>query len=246
MLVGLREPIWKVRFVRRIVLHASHCLIGDVSLSAEDIHLVPQAKPPSRALEVSTATPRLPGAPEATSSHNPPEAPVDPKHRPSPAAVQRVDHVPTHTSDASQTHSHEHGHEHDHQHETDDEEEGGFHLFGEHAFKFLLAGGIAGVVSRTATAPFDRLKVYLMTVVPEQPAGVGASAKGAIMAARHGGAEASVVATASAAQQGSRVVGRAIASLYRSGGIRAFWVGNGLNTAKIFPVRLAVPRLHAI
>ncbi|KAF8759839.1 mitochondrial carrier family [Rhizoctonia solani] len=40
-------------------------------------------------------------------------------------------------------------------------------LGGEQAIKFLLAGGIAGAVSRTATAPFDRLKVFLITRQPD-------------------------------------------------------------------------------
>jgi len=35
------------------------------------------------------------------------------------------------------------------------------HLKENSAFKFLLSGGIAGAVSRTATAPLDRVKIYL-------------------------------------------------------------------------------------
>jgi len=208
--------------------------------------LAQQARPPARTLDAPAATSRLPGTPETESSYKPSQVTVDagpgPSSATSPTVAQRVDHVPAHTSDHGQTHSHDHEYEHNHEHETDEEEDG-FHFFDEHAFKFLLAGGIAGVVSRTATAPFDRLKVYLMTAAPEQLSGVGTPVKEAIGAVRHGGAETAVAAAASTAQQGSRVAGRAIASLYRGGGIRAFWVGNGLNTTKIFPVRFAKERL---
>lgn len=40
-----------------------------------------------------------------------------------------------------------------------------------HALGYLLAGGFSGAVSRTCTAPFDRLKIYLIThsSTPERP-----------------------------------------------------------------------------
>ena len=34
----------------------------------------------------------------------------------------------------------------------------------------------------------------------------------------------------------ARAIGRAVAHLYAEGGLAAFWVGNGLNVVKIFPV----------
>ncbi|QRW01670.1 mitochondrial carrier protein [Ceratobasidium sp. AG-Ba] len=83
-------------------------------------------------------------------------------------------------------------------------------LGGEQALKFLLAGGIAGAVSRTATAPFDRLKVYLITRQPEVIENIK--------------------------QQAQRpALGRAVTNIYAEGGLAAFWVGNGLNIVKIFP-----------
>ncbi|KAI3623594.1 hypothetical protein CBS14141_003855 [Malassezia furfur] len=77
------------------------------------------------------------------------------------------------------------------------------------ALKFLLAGGIAGAVSRTATAPLDRLKVYLMTSQETQGP----------RSARIGFGE----------------LTRAFGAIYRDGGLRGFWLGNGLNCVKIFP-----------
>ena len=101
------------------------------------------------------------------------------------------------------------------------------------AVKFLLAGGIAGAVSRTATAPFDRIKVYLITASRE-------TATGQVL--KEGLAKGSAAATtqqaAKLATKGAGLISRAIGSLYREGGgLRAFWVGNGLNCLKIFPVR---------
>jgi solute carrier family 25 phosphate transporter 23/24/25/41 len=87
-------------------------------------------------------------------------------------------------------------------------------------------------VSRTATAPFDRLKIYLITATnpPEgivRPKPTGPST----MASR---------LVENSVKYGSKGVGNlvdAVGRIYRDGGgVRAFWVGNGLNVTKIFPV----------
>ncbi|KAF8517770.1 mitochondrial carrier [Gautieria morchelliformis] len=82
-----------------------------------------------------------------------------------------------------------------------------------HTARYLLAGGVAGAVSRTATAPFDRLKIFLITRPPDL-----------------GG-----LTPAAAPTQGAKALAGAVARLYTEGGVRAFWVGNGLNLFKIFP-----------
>ncbi|BGP17904.1 hypothetical protein JCM10213v2_005952 [Rhodosporidiobolus nylandii] len=90
------------------------------------------------------------------------------------------------------------------------------------AGKFLLAGGMAGAVSRTATAPFDRLKVYLITspsTCPPPSAAAAHSATGA-----------------KPPRPGAGSLVQAVKAVYtQGGGIKAFWTGNGLNIIKIFP-----------
>jgi solute carrier family 25 phosphate transporter 23/24/25/41 len=91
-------------------------------------------------------------------------------------------------------------------------------LEGHSALKFLFAGGVAGAVSRTCTAPFDRLKVFLITRPPDlggTPPLTGSNLKPSV--------------------GGLRVLGSAIARIYAEGGVLAFWTGNGLSVAKIFP-----------
>lgn len=81
----------------------------------------------------------------------------------------------------------------------------------QNAYKYLAAGGIAGAVSRTCTAPFDRLKVYLITQTSPRPCGGSAGAQPAIS------------------------IMSAVRHIYSQGGFRAFFVGNGLNVMKIVP-----------
>ncbi|KAH8105887.1 mitochondrial carrier [Cristinia sonorae] len=98
--------------------------------------------------------------------------------------------------------------------EASHEEEHHSILGGSLAVKFLLAGGVAGAVSRTFTAPFDRLKIFLITRPPDL-----------------GG----TVITAAAPAQGMKAIASAVARIYAEGGVLAFWTGNGLSVAKILP-----------
>lgn len=75
--------------------------------------------------------------------------------------------------------------------------------------KYFLAGGLAGTVSRTVTAPLDRVKVLLQTqteackTVASRPASVS--------------------------------IWTAMRRIYEIDGLRGFYRGNGLNIIKIFP-----------
>ncbi|EKM59223.1 uncharacterized protein PHACADRAFT_85734 [Phanerochaete carnosa HHB-10118-sp] len=82
------------------------------------------------------------------------------------------------------------------------------------AAKFLLAGGVAGAVSRTCTAPFDRLKIFLIT----RPLDLG----GASLSPQ-------------APVRGLQAIGGAVRRIYAEGGVRGFWTGNGLSVVKILP-----------
>lgn len=91
---------------------------------------------------------------------------------------------------------------------------------------YFLAGALAGGISRTATAPFDRLKVYLLVnTKAEIPAAVAAASS----------ASASNGAKLASAVKPARPIREAIVSLYKSGGPKTFFAGNGLNVVKIMP-----------
>ncbi|KAF4121644.1 solute carrier family 25 (mitochondrial phosphate transporter), member 23/24/25/41 [Geosmithia morbida] len=88
---------------------------------------------------------------------------------------------------------------------------------------YFLAGAIAGGVSRTATAPLDRLKVYLL-VNTSEPKNATATAE-SLKKGRF----------TSATKSATKPIGTAVREIYRSGGIPGFFAGNGLNVIKIMP-----------
>lgn len=117
--------------------------------------------------------------------------------------------------------------------ELDLSSEGDFFLSSEtlNGIGYFLAGGLAGVVSRTCTAPFDRLKVYLIASSGhsvQKPAANMSSIKTTI---KEAGAE----SAKSALKKEPGPLIRAFKHLWSQGGIRAFFVGNGLNVVKVFP-----------
>jgi len=85
---------------------------------------------------------------------------------------------------------------------------------------YFIAGGIAGIISRTVTAPLDRLKVYLIVQVSPKDTIDKAFKQGApVTALRH---------------FGQNLVD-ACKDLWRAGGIRSLFAGNGLNVVKVMP-----------
>ncbi|OTB01597.1 hypothetical protein M426DRAFT_63815 [Hypoxylon sp. CI-4A] len=86
---------------------------------------------------------------------------------------------------------------------------------------YFIAGAVAGGISRTATAPLDRLKVYLLVNTTSSTNVALDAAKKAqpLRAIKHAG----------------KPFITAVADIYKAGGIRGFFAGNGLNVVKIMP-----------
>lgn len=85
---------------------------------------------------------------------------------------------------------------------------------------YFLAGGIAGAISRTATAPFDRIKVYLIAQTGNS------AARKAVEAVTQGEA-------VQAAKKAAGPLKDSIRALWRAGGVRSFFAGRD-NTALKF------------
>ncbi|KAF1968355.1 calcium dependent mitochondrial carrier protein-like protein [Bimuria novae-zelandiae CBS 107.79] len=86
--------------------------------------------------------------------------------------------------------------------------------------EYFVAGGIAGIVSRTSTAPLDRLKVYLIAQTDVAQEAVAAAKSGSVFRA---------------ALNAWRPLAGATKELWQAGGVRSLYAGNGLNVVKVMP-----------
>lgn len=76
----------------------------------------------------------------------------------------------------------------------------------------FFAGGTAGAVARTCTAPLDRIKILFQV---------------------------QAVATSGTSATAYTSVGQAFTKIYKEEGVRAFWKGNATNIIRIFPYSAA-------
>ncbi|ANZ75214.1 BA75_03197T0 [Komagataella pastoris] len=93
---------------------------------------------------------------------------------------------------------------------------------------YFLAGGLSGVVSRTCTAPFDRVKVFLIarTDLTSTLLHSKKEITSSVGELKHQKIPIDKIKSP---------ILKAATSIYRQGGLRGFYVGNGLNVLKVFP-----------
>jgi solute carrier family 25 phosphate transporter 23/24/25/41 len=80
-------------------------------------------------------------------------------------------------------------------------------------FGSMIAGGVAGAISRTATAPLERLALLMQVTKMERSLSKGTS-KSAYQGVLHG-----------------------LRNMYAEGGVRSFFWGNGINISRLVPQR---------
>lgn len=114
---------------------------------------------------------------------------------------------------------------------------------------FFLAGGLSGVVSRTCTAPFDRIKVFLIartdlaSTVLHSKSEIEkqiytSSGKRSMQAAGKQLMDSTRDALYRIAEHPKTIrspIIQAARTIWKQGGLKAFYVGNGLNVLKVFP-----------
>jgi solute carrier family 25 phosphate transporter 23/24/25/41 len=87
---------------------------------------------------------------------------------------------------------------------------------------YFIAGAIAGGISRTATAPLDRLKVYLLV-------NTKSDANVVLDAAKKG-------RPLTAVKSAGRPLIAAVGDLYKSGGLRGFFAGKPTHRQHLRPL----------
>lgn len=98
--------------------------------------------------------------------------------------------------------------------------------------RMLAAGGFAGTIARTCTAPLDRVKLLFQVQ--------GVMQQQQMAAAVAGSAGAAAAAASSAAPKAAyRGIGQALLKIYQEEGILAYWKGNLTNVVRIFPYSAA-------
>lgn len=90
-------------------------------------------------------------------------------------------------------------------------------------WRHLAAGGIAGAVSRTCTAPLDRLKVFLQVSVCRP---VCAAANRSMY---------NNTSPRLQVQTSRKGISESLVCMLKEGGVRSMWRGNGINVMKIAP-----------